>query len=84
MNRKPYDHSTVEGIVEHVDDIVARIGTARSARFLDRSMGGYPTIEFFDPGSGEEPIASVLAKDVRSMIQEGTFEAWITGPLKTV
>lgn len=83
MNSKLHDHSTVEGIVEHIDAIMERLGTPRSARYQGRSMGGYPTIEFFDPGSSDEPVASVLATDVRTMIQNRTFEDWITGPLKT-
>jgi hypothetical protein len=78
MDDTLHDHSTVEGIVRHVDDIVARIGTTRSARHLGRTKGGYPTIEILDPRSGDEPIASVLATEVRTMIQEGSFGTWIT------
>lgn len=81
MNDRLHDHSTVEGIVEHVQEISARVGTPRTAQYLGRSNGGYPTIEFFDPEHGDEAIASVLATEVRTMIREGTFETWITRPL---
>ena len=80
-NRMLYDHSTVEGIVEHINAIIAGVDTPRSARYSGRSQGGYPTIEVFDPRCGDEPIASILAKEIPAMIRNGGFVAWITKDL---
>lgn len=74
-----HDHSTVEGIVEHAETLIGRLGITLSARYLGGTQGGYPTIEILDPRSDQEPLASVLATSIRTMIQDGGFEAWITG-----
>jgi nucleotide-binding universal stress UspA family protein len=73
-----HDHSTVEGIVEHAEVIIGRLGIPLSARYVGGTQGGYPTIEIIDPRSDQEPLASVLATSVRTMIQDRGFEAWIT------
>ena len=74
-----HDHSTVEGIVEHAEALIAGLGIPLSARYVGGTEGGYPTIEIHDPRSDQEPLASVLATAVRTMIQDRGFEAWITG-----
>lgn len=73
-----HDHSTVEGIVEHAETIIGRLGIPLSARYVGGTQGGYPTIEIIDPRSDQEPLSSVLATSVRTMIQDRGFEAWIT------
>lgn len=73
-----HDHSTVEGIVEHAETLIGRMGVPLSARYTGGTEGGYPTIEILDPRADQDPLASVLATSVRTMIQDGGFEAWIT------
>lgn len=74
-----HDLSTVEGIVDRANEIVGRMGMPRSIRDAGARQGGYAMIDVVDPRSDGVPVASVLAKEMGRMIEDGAFEAWIAG-----